>query len=177
MVSPTMEAVAEIPRNDPDLLADERRSLAAWVGYQRATFLLKCHGLTDEQLALRVVPPSSMSLLGLMRHLTEVERNWFARHLMGADVPPLYYSDASPDGDFDDLASASVSAVRSAYQAAVARSEEVYDSFARPDELSRGTTGRPRTVRWVMMHVVEEYARHNGHADLLREAIDGARGE
>ncbi len=82
---------------------DERATLEGWLDYHRATLALKCSGLTDEQLRERAVPPSTLSLIGLIRHMTDVERGWFSRTLEGVDAPPLYYSESNPDGDFDDV--------------------------------------------------------------------------
>ena len=90
-------------RVDPPLVADERTMLDAWLDYHRATLVWKCAGLTDAQLKLRSAEPSTLSLLGLVRHMTEVERSWFRRRIARENAPPLYYSDASRDGDFDDL--------------------------------------------------------------------------
>jgi uncharacterized damage-inducible protein DinB len=175
--NPQWQPTSDIPRREPDRLAGDWDSLQQWLDYHRATLLLKCHGLTDEQLRRRPLPMTSLSLLGLLRHLTEVERSWFGRTLAGEDDPPLYYSDADPDGDFDRLDSHPVVEVRARYAAAVARSREVLAGFDHADERARSTSRSPVTVRWVMLHLVEEYARHNGHADLLRQAVDGAVGE
>jgi hypothetical protein len=97
--------------------------------------------------------------------------------LDGQPHTPQYWSDSDPDGDFENLESASVSDVWASYDAAVAESRRVTATFDHVADLARGTTGRPRNLRWVLVHMIEEYARHNGHADLLREAIDGATGE
>ena len=172
-----MELVPGIERVDPDLQGGERELLMQYLDYHRATLRMKCAGLSDEQLRRRAVPPSTLSLLGLVRHLTEVEHNWFARMLDGQPHVPQYWSDSDPDGDFNNLESASVPDVWTSYDAAVAESRRVAATFDDVADLARGTTGRPRNLRWVLVHMIEEYARHNGHADLLREAIDGATGE
>lgn len=156
---------------------DERRMLASMLGGQRATLELKCAGLGPE-LAERSVEPSTLSLLGLVRHLADVERRWFRRVLAGQDAPALFSSAADPDGDFDGAVSGPGEAERSweAWRAEVAFAE----SFAEraPDLEVSGKDGWRGEVslRWVLVHMIEEYARHNGHADLLRERIDGARG-
>lgn len=173
----SMERIPGIERVDPDLQGDEQEMLTQYLDYHRATFRMKCAGLNDEQLKRRPVAPSGLSLLGLVRHLTEVEHNWFTRMLAGQPYTPLYWSESDPDGDFDNLDSASVTDVWASYDAAVAESRRVAASFTDVADLARGTTGRPRNVRWVLVHLIEEYARHNGHADLLREAIDGTTGE
>jgi uncharacterized damage-inducible protein DinB len=173
-----MSSTAEIARQDPDLESDELTALRQFLDYHRATLRLKCAGLSDEQLARRAISPSGMSLLGLVRHLTDVERSWFARTLDGQSSEPLYYdNDTNPDGDFDDLDSTPVREVWAAYDAAVSESGRVLATFERGSDLARGTAKRPRNVRWVLVHMIEEYARHNGHADLLRERIDGVTGE
>jgi uncharacterized damage-inducible protein DinB len=171
-----MTPTAELPRPEPDRLATEWVALGQWLDYHRATLQLKCAGLSDEQLKLRPLP-SSLSLLGLVRHLTEVERGWFVETLAGQPVTPRYCSDADPDGDFDSLDSHPVADVLLAYRAALDDARAVVAGFSSGDELRRNESERLVNVRWVMMHMLEEYARHNGHADLLREAIDGAVGE
>lgn len=141
---------------------------------QRATLKLKCSGLESE-LSSRAVEPSTLSLLGLVRHLTDVERRWFRQVLAGQDAPALYSSGDAPDG----AVSADPETIADAWQAW--RAEVAYaEDFARQaphldvegEDAWRGTV----SLRWVLIHMVEEYARHNGHADLLRERIDGARG-
>jgi hypothetical protein len=159
------------PPNNP---IDERAALEDRLEFQRATLLLKCGGLTPEQLALRSVPPSELSLLGLVRHLSGVEA-WF--HDYDGKPDHHYFWDYEPgttgrgvEVDItraaDDLAS---------YQASVARSREAVAGRSL-DEVS-GVPGEDYTLRWIYLHMIEEYARHNGHADFLRERIDGATGE
>jgi hypothetical protein len=176
-VNPVLRPTPAVPRVDPELRASELVALPQWLDYHRATLLLKCDGLDPAQLATRAVPPSSLSLLGLLRHLTEVERSWSAGALAGRDVTPVYYSDDDPDGDFGALDSHPVDEVYAAYHAAVAESRAICAAFTSADEVGRGPRGPDRSVRWVLLHLIEEYARHNGHADLLREALDGVRGE
>jgi uncharacterized damage-inducible protein DinB len=169
--------LGQIERVDPELRGTEIITLTQFLDYHRATLRWKCSGLGDDDLKRRSVPPSTLSLLGLVRHLTEVERNWFGRMLDGQLDAPIYYSDVDPDGDFDRLDSAPVEQVWATYEATVEESQRVLATFGDPADLARGTTGRPRNLRWVLVHLIEEYARHNGHADLLREAIDGSVGE
>jgi uncharacterized damage-inducible protein DinB len=168
----------EVKRADPPMQADERTALDTWLDYHRETLLFKCQGLTGEQLVQRSVAPSGLSLLGLVRHMAEVERWWF-RRLFGqqADLADLYITDEHPDGEFD-LTDA-------------AHAERDLATFAAECEASRRTTaGRslddtfkhPRRdelidLRWVYIHMIEEYARHNGHADIVREQIDGVTGD
>jgi uncharacterized damage-inducible protein DinB len=157
-------------------MPDERTMLEESLEQQRETLLMKCSGLTGEQLALRTIEPSSMSLLGLLRHLAEAERWWFRTHLLGLEVPDLYVTDESEDGDFDDLDPS--------------RAEEDYATYLAETALCReAVAGLPldfvflsprhrvdTSLRWLLQHMVIEYARHNGHADLLRERIDGSTG-
>lgn len=156
---------------------DERLMLVGMLGAQRATLRLKCEGLEDE-LAARSVEPSTLSLLGLVRHLADVERRWFRQVLAGLEAPPLFSSAADPDGDFDGAVPAPGMA-EGAWEAW--RTEvEFAERFTRraPDLEVSGKDGWRGEVslRWVLIHMIEEYARHNGHADLLRERIDGAIG-
>jgi uncharacterized damage-inducible protein DinB len=162
-------------RTESPTVADERTLLTGFLDFQRDTLAWKCSGLSDEQLKLRSVEPSSMSLLGLLRHITEVEHGWFNRTIAGEDVQPLYYLDEDRDGAFDDLDTHSPTDVYETWQAACARSREITAAYELDFEGSR--RGHPFSLRWVLIHMIEEYARHNGHADLLRERIDGATGE
>lgn len=167
-----------IERAEPAFTAGDREMLDGWLDYHRATLLTKCEGLSDEQLKSRAVPPSSMSLLGLVRHMSEVELGWFAREIDGDETAtPIYYSEASPDGDFDDLDSAPVAEVFARFDEEIARARRI--AAARELDLAtpRLRDGQPLTLRWVLTHMIEEYARHNGHADFLREQIDGATGD
>jgi uncharacterized damage-inducible protein DinB len=166
-------------RIEPPLIADERTMLDAWLDYHRATVLMKCAGLSDAQLKLRSAEPSTLSLLGLVRHMTEVERSWFRRRIGGESVAPQYYSDQNPDGDFDDVDAADVAAMFAAYAAEVEKCKAVAAGVTLDTLVGSTTSGSrgPFSVRWIYVHMIEEYARHNGHADLLRERIDGAKGD
>jgi uncharacterized damage-inducible protein DinB len=163
-------------RPEPPLEADERATLAGFLDFQRATLAWKCAGLTDEQLRQRAVPPSSMSLIGLVRHLADVERSWFRRVFSKLDDPPLYYSDDEPDGEFDNVDTADVAEAFATWQLECAFAREAVAAAPSLEVTGSGTT-RSYSLRWIMTHMIEEYARHNGHADLLRERIDGATGE
>lgn len=170
--------VPHVERHDPPLVAPEREMLEAWLEYHRATLLRKCSGLTEEQLKQRSVPPSSLSLLGLVRHMTEVERGWFRRVLETEEVPRLYCFDGNEDGDFDDVDDADVSADLARFRDELASCRLVAARVTDLDSPARPTHPRPQaSLRWIYLHMIEEYARHNGHADLLRERIDGATGE
>ena len=166
-----------ITRFDPPTSATERETLEAFLDYHRATLSLKCDGLSDDQLRERAVAPSTLSLLGLVRHMAEVERSWFRRVMGDQEALPLYYSDSDPDGDFDNTADDTGPSALAVWQREVAAAREVVAGI---DSLDTMSNGRPRgdvSLRWVLCHMLEEYARHNGHADLLRERIDGVTGE
>ncbi|MFL6022369.1 MAG: DinB family protein [Marmoricola sp.] len=159
-------------------LGNEKETLVEYLRYQRLTLEAKCSGLDAEQLARRAVEPSTLSLLGLVRHLAEVERGWFRQILAGEDVPRIFRTESDPDADFN-AAVADEAAVAEAWERL--HEEQAYtDRFiAASDNLGRITDyhhGRI-SLREVMVHMIEEYARHNGHADLLRERIDGRLGE
>ena len=165
-------------RREPDREAAERNALEQWVDYHRATLLLKCAGLTAQQLKQRASPPSTLSLLGLVRHMTEVERWWFRMHANGEELTFLHDPD-SVGLDFDALDGADAAADIAAYWREV---DAARDAVA-GKELSLVVPSRghhpeqTRDLRWIFLHMLEEYARHNGHADLLREAIDGTTGD
>ena len=165
-----------VERIDPPLVAQEREMLAAWLDYHRATLAVKCEGLTDDQLRAQAVPPSSLSLLGLVRHMGEVERSWFRRVLSGEQAPPRYYGDENPDGDFDDVADAGVAEAFGYWRDECAHARERVAAAPSLDVTGTGRQGEGYSLRWIMVHMIEEYARHNGHADLLRERIDGTVG-
>jgi hypothetical protein len=156
---------------------DERTVLAGVLAAQRTTLETKCAGL-GPALADRSVPPSTLSLLGLVRHLADVERRWFRQVLAGEDASARFSSDTDPDGDFDGATTdpAVAGAAWAAWREEVAFAESL--TAAAPDLEITGEDGWRGTVslRWVLVHMIEEYARHNGHADLLRERIDGAVG-
>jgi uncharacterized damage-inducible protein DinB len=152
--------------------------LASWLEFHRATLLQKCAGLTDDQLRQAACPPSNLTLLGLVRHMAKVERIWFRRYVAGEQVDRLYGTPSNPDADFEELATADAAAdlatfaaeVELARQAAAGRSLDDTFASAYPER------GPEMNVRWVYVHMIEEYARHNGHADLIRQAIDGTTG-
>jgi uncharacterized damage-inducible protein DinB len=165
------------PRFGGKAVGDERGMLVDFLNTQRATLRLKCAGLHAE-LATRSVEPSTLSLLGLVRHLADVERRWFRQVLAGEPVAPRFSSACEPDGDFDGAVGESETIA----QAWIALHEEIAfaDEFianARDLDVTGVDEWRGEvSLRWVLIHLVEEYARHNGHADLLRERIDGAIG-
>jgi hypothetical protein len=164
-------------RVEPPQVADERATLPAYLDYHRATLEMKCSSLTDDQLRERSVAASSLSLLGLVRHLTEVERSWFQVRFARTEAPPIYFSEDNWDGDFDDLDFPDVAQVFATYRQACAESRRIVAGAGSLDDLGVRGDGSEVTLRWILLHMLEEYARHNGHADLLRESIDGATGE
>jgi hypothetical protein len=164
-------------RREPDLVATERTALEQWLDYHRATLITKCAGLTADQLKRRASPPSTLSLLGLVRHMTEVERWWFRMHANGEHLAFRYDPD-SVGRDFDDLEDADAEAdIQAFWQEVDAARSAVAGKELDLVVPSRGHhPERVRDLRWTYLHMIEEYARHNGHADLLREAIDGMTG-
>jgi uncharacterized damage-inducible protein DinB len=170
-LDPRFEAGAE--------LEGERATLLDYLRAYRLTMQMKCADLDAAQLARRSVPPSTMSLLGLIRHMADVERNWFRRVMARADVPPLYWSEDVPDADWLGAVSdpAVVDEAWRAWREEVAFAEKfVADS---PDLGIKGINrdGTSVALREVLVHMIDEYARHCGHADLLRERIDGRVGQ
>ncbi len=163
-------------RVDPPLAADERTMLEAWLEWQRGTLATKCEGLDNEQLRERSVPPSSLSLIGLVRHMADVERGWFRRCLAGEDVKPVYSSKEDPDGDFDRINEGDPQADIAKWRDECERARSVFANIVSLDDMGKGRN-HEFSVRWVLVHMIEEYARHNGHADFLRERIDGATGD
>ncbi|MER5599663.1 DinB family protein [Streptomyces sp. NPDC002265] len=166
-------------RTEPALDADERTMLEGWLDYHRQTLAVKCRDLTDEQLRTASAPPSELSLMGLVRHMAEVERNWFRRVLTGDDPGPIHYSDEDPDGEFHLTEADTWQDAYDGWQAEIGISRRNAAGFGL-DEFSAGrsrTEGKPFSLRWIYTHMIEEYARHNGHADLIRERIDGVTGD
>jgi uncharacterized damage-inducible protein DinB len=148
--------------------------LRDWLDWHRATLLRKCAGLDADHLAKRAVPPSNLSLLGLVRHMTDTERGWVRQAFRGEEVPDLYYRSDAPDADFEEADPGGAEVDFERYWAEC----RAVDAALEGAELDDTFTFREMniSVRWVWQHLVEEYARHNGHADLLREAVDGSVG-
>ena len=157
----------------PDGLCDERELLNGWLEYYRATLLAKCTGLSGEQLVTRSCEPSRMSLLGLVRHMTEMERV-YGHRLADWSIGFLYCTDENEDGDFEAATAAEAAADLETFREHCARTREVMAACQLDDTF--GTTNS-HTLRWFCQYLIKEYARHLGHADLLREGIDGAVGE
>ncbi|MEU8839315.1 DinB family protein [Streptomyces roseus] len=163
-------------RIGPPLTGDERETLRAFLDYHRATLAWKCEGLTDEELRRASMPPSTLSLLGLVRHMGEVERHWFRRTLNGEELPHLW----SDTHDFQaayDASGATREEAFAAWEAEVAHARRIEAADESLDVTAYVASWKEEaSVRLVMLHLIHEYARHNGHADLLRQAIDGATG-
>jgi Protein of unknown function (DUF664) len=155
---------------------DEKTMLVAYLEHYRETLALKCAGLDPERLRERNTAPSTMSLQGLVRHLAGCERWWFATHFAGLDVPMLYYTDENPDLDFDVPADADPADDLRAWHEECARSRQIVADAVSLDEVGARERHGPFTLRWLMLRMIAEYAQHCGHADLLREATDGAVG-
>ena len=167
------------PRENGTSLGDGRATYAEYLRSQRLTLELKCAGLDAEQLARRSVEPSSLSLLGLVRHMAEVERSWFRRVLAGQDAPRRYSPEGEFDHDFDDAVAdpGCVDEAWAAWREEVAFAEQYLRDHDDMSQTAVMRNGERISFREVLVHMVEEYARHNGHADLLRERIDGRVGE
>jgi uncharacterized damage-inducible protein DinB len=172
------------PEQDPRTYGNpvgEKATYGEYLANYRLTIGLKCAGLDAGQLARRSVPPSTMSLLGLVRHLAQVENHWFQRVLQGrTDAPRLYKTEGDRDADFNGAIDDQgvVEEAFATWQREIAGAEEWFDALDEADlgrevPLHDGTV----SVRDVLVHVIEEYARHAGHADLLRECIDGRTGQ
>ncbi|WP_329388150.1 DinB family protein [Streptomyces sp. NBC_01351] len=166
-------------RPEPATNADEREMLDGWLDYHRATLAWKCAGLTDGQLRLTPLKPSELSLLGLVRHMAEVERYWFREIMLGEDLADLYSTHENVDGDFHYTDRDTWAEAEQVWQTEVELARQ--SAAGRPLDLMSDPASHRRgeafSLRWVYTHMIEEYARHNGHADLLREHIDGTTGE
>jgi uncharacterized damage-inducible protein DinB len=164
-------------RTEPDKIAAERTALEQGLDYQRDTVLLTCAGLTADQLRQRAVPPSNLSLLGLVRHLADVERGWLRQCAAREELPDLYYTEAVPQADFDAIEAADAEADLDTYRQEVVAARNAVAGMALDDVVPFPWGGPDRDLRWIYLHLIEEYARHNGHADLIRECIDGVTGD
>lgn len=163
-------------RVGPPTTGPEREMLRGFLEYHRATLAMKCAGLTDDELRRISMPPSTLSLLGLVRHMCEVERTWFRKVINGEDITLVW----SPDNDYQvayDASQSTRSQAFAAWQAEVERSREIEAKTESLDMVVHAERwGEDVSLRLVMLHVLLDYARHNGHADFLREGIDGVTG-
>jgi len=162
-------------RTDPLRVADERTMYQGWLDYHRGTLVWKCSGISDEQLKTESLSPSTLTLLGLLRHMSEVERWWFRTQAAGLRLPDLYVTRKARDGDFDNLADAVVEQDFATFTVECLAADEAVRTMSLEGTFARGHD--QISLRWVYLHMIEEYARHNGHADLLRERIDGSTGD
>lgn len=168
-----------IERHEPSTTADERTMLEGWLDYHRQTLARKCEGLTDAQLRTASVEPSELTLMGLVRHMAEVERGWFRQVLMDEDPGPIYFSEEDPDGEFHLTEADTWEEAHATWQAEIDIARRNAAGFGL-DDLSKGRSqrsGEQFNLRWIITHMIEEYARHNGHADLVRERVDGTTGD
>ncbi|GLY33490.1 DinB family protein [Kineosporia sp. NBRC 101731] len=157
--------------------ADERALLIGFLDFHRASLIRKCSGLSDENLRRRTVPSSQLTLMGLLRHLSAVERWYFQVVLAGGSPPELFTETDQADEEFTHLAGATGTSAMAVWQAQVDHSRRIAAEMALDHTVTHPVNGRTLTLRWVLLHLVDEYARHNGHADLIREAVDGCTGE
>jgi uncharacterized damage-inducible protein DinB len=160
---------------DGPLTGDDRPILEGFLNWQRTTLLNICAGLTGEQLASRPLPSSNLSLLGLIRHLAKVERVWFRQRAAGQPVEPMYDQSRGTDTDFDDGHAAEAPADIERLQAEWRQAAAAVAGL--PFDASVMARGEEYSLRMVYVHMIAEYSRHNGHADLLRESIDGVTGQ
>ena len=162
----------------PTPATDERVLLTGFLDFQRDTLLWKCQGLTDEQLRTRSVPTANVTLLGLLRHMAEVERFWFRQVWAGERFESELFSRTEDlDEDWNDLTADTGPEALTRLRIEIDRARANVAATDLDAVFPREDTGELFSARWILIHMVEEYARHNGHADLLREAIDGEVGE
>jgi uncharacterized damage-inducible protein DinB len=165
-----------VNRPEPPLTAGEREMLRGFLDFHRATLAMKCEGLSDDDLRKRSMPPSTLTLLGLVRHMAEVERTWFRKVINGEDLPLVW----SPDGDYQaayDASGSTRAEAFAAWEAEVEHSRRIEREAESLDVTAYNPRwGKDVSLRLVMLHLIHEYARHNGHADFLREGIDGVTG-
>ncbi|MER5310599.1 DinB family protein [Streptomyces sp. NPDC002773] len=174
----TIERTESVRRVDPSTTSGEREALEQWLDFHRATLARKCEGLDDAQLRTLSAPPSDLNLLGLVRHMAEVERGWFRRTLAGEETQWIYSTDEDNDRDIHTTDEDTYEEAYATWQAEIDHARSVAADRGL-DDLGDGKhrSGRPYNLRWIYLHMIEEYARHNGHADLIRERIDGVTGD
>ena len=168
-------------RVDPPQRGTEAELLYAFLDYQRATLGRKTSGLDAEQLA-RTLPPSTMTLAGMIKHLALVEDYWFSYVFAGNEDAPVFRDvdwDADPDWEWHSAIADEPAALRALHDGTVVHSRAVVagEDLGAVSVRANRRTGEKFSLRWIVLHMIEEYARHNGHADLIRESIDGQRGE
>ena len=162
-------------RTEPAFLLGEREMLDGWLEYHRVTLVIKCEGLSDEQRKSRPVATSKLSLHGLVRHMAEVERGWFRRTFLSeSDLAPIWYDPDIDDSELVPLDDANWESDLAAFHAECDASRDAARDRSLDD--TGDHYGTPCSLRWIYHHMIEEYARHNGHADLIREMLDGSVG-
>ena len=171
-----VEDLVDPRRSEPEFILTERAMLEAWLEFHRTTLELKTEGLSDLQRKSRPVASSRLSLHGLVRHMAEVERNWFRPVLGGEPMASIFAAGLDWEPAFSEVAEADVATAFAAWEAECSHARELVaaapDLDATGDRDGKGVF----SLRWVLIHMIEEYARHNGHADLIRELVDGAVG-
>jgi uncharacterized damage-inducible protein DinB len=172
-----VDEIEDPRRHEPDFVLNEREMLEAWLEFHRITLLIKCEGLDDVGRKHRPVSTSKLSLHGLVRHMAEVERNWFRRVLLrDADTPGIFPD--VPGEDDSELVPLDSADWQSDLATWLAECDASRASAAAYDLDHTGIRrGKPCSLRWIYVHMIEEYARHNGHADLIRELTDGSIGD
>lgn len=168
-------------RTDHAYHLDERGALLWFLDEYRRVLARKAEGLDESQARTAACPPSDMTLLGLIRHMADVERGWFRRGVAGEEAGPIHYGPAHPDGDddgdFHPPPEATVEQALATYWSEIEVAQRTVAGVDALDHVVKGSDGSAMTVRWILVHMIEEYARHCGHADLLRQAIDGSTGD
>jgi hypothetical protein len=155
---------------------NEWDQLDSWLNFYRETVLIKCDGLGLDQLQERPVSTSQLSLLGIIRHMTKVERYWFENVFLANGVPNYYSTPEDPDGDYNNLDELSLDDVMKNYLDAVAKSDECAAGHNLDELAKKSRDDKIVDLRWIYLHMIEEYARHCGHADIIRELVDGVTG-
>jgi uncharacterized damage-inducible protein DinB len=172
-----MDEIPRFQRPKPLLSGPERAQLESWLAFYRATLLKKCSGLAIEDLRRRPIESSSMSLLGMLRHMTFVEQVWFDARFAGNEVAEYYKRPDDRDADWTDLDSTTLAEAVTNYQRACETSDELARGHELEEVVKKPGAGRePVDLRWIYLHMLEEYARHCGHADIIRELVDGTTG-
>jgi len=173
-----VEMLEDPRRVEPAFVLDEREMLDGWLEFHRVTLLLKCEGLDDAGRKARPIATSKLSLHGLVRHMAEVERGWFRRTLLAQpDLPYLFDYGVDEDAELVPLDDADWETDLVLWQAECGAAREAAARFDLDHTGRRRGNGDEVSLRWIYTHMIEEYARHNGHADLIRELVDGAVGD
>jgi uncharacterized damage-inducible protein DinB len=171
-----VDSLEDPRRVDPSFIADEREMLEAWLEFHRITLLMKCEGLDDAGRKARPIATSKLSLHGLVRHMAEVERNWFQRVLLESkEAGPIWFDPAIDDSELEPLDEADWDADLAVWRAECKAGRQA--AVGKDLDYTGVRRGSPCSLRWIYNHMIEEYARHNGHADLIRELVDGQVGD